>query len=678
MSIFPKAKPVTSDTYLSHAQYPWLLAVALVTILPHFPHLPYWICGVSLAILFYFFLRWQRGYHATSAWIKIPVVIGVAAAITVELSYNFQFNQASIAALIFCISIKLLELKGRRDVMVIVTLGYFLLLTHYLYDQGIMTGLWLFASALIVTAALLHLHDDPVSPVKKTLKTSFIMLLQAIPLALVLYLLFPRVDSPLWGVHKPQSSSSQSGLSGNMRPGQISQLAQSDEIAFRVQFSGAIPPRNQLYWRGPVLSHYDGQTWTGSDHQAQAPTIEVSGEPVRYSLTLEPQQHSWLLPLEMPASFSGVSGAYLSRSGVLQSPQPITSRTRLEYISYPEYRMDVGRISRFSWRSNLLLPPGKNPRAQKLAQQLREENPSPEQMVASILRLFREEPFYYTLKPPLLGAHAVDDFLFSSRQGFCEHYASAFVVLMRAAGIPARAVTGYLGGEVNPVDQVLTVRQSAAHAWAEFWTAENGWTRVDPTAVIPPERTDDEILEQQNDSSPELMKLALNTANWLQKARFYRDALNNRWNHWVMGYTADRQREYFSWLGIANPDLKKISLFFAGGAILSLILLSLFILRKEKKSIDPAWAIWLSACQKLNRKGIETSPWETPFALVKRLKRTHPEERELNAALSRLAHLVCSVRYENMPIPIRVLKSCGQALRTAMKNRLGDKDRRLG
>jgi len=654
VNIFPQLKPVTAGDYLPHAEFPWLLAVVLVTILPHFPHLPYWIITVTLATLLYFFLRWQRGYHAVSAWIKVPVVIGVAAAIAIELSYNFQFNQASIAALIFCISIKLLELKGRRDVMVIVALGYFLLLTHYFYAQDFLTGLWLFASALVVTAALLHLYDDPANPALKTLKTAFFLLLQAIPLALVLYLLFPRIDHPLWGVHKPQSS--QTGLSGTMRPGQISKLVESNEIAFRVQFFGPIPPRRQLYWRGPVLSQYDGQNWTVNDYQPQAPPIEARGEPVRYSLTLEPHHRLWLLPLEMPTSFTGVANAYFIRSGVLQSQYPITSRTRLEFVSYPEYRLDRGELPRISRYINLQLPAGRNPRAQEFARRLWAENPTPEQMSARLLRFFREEPFYYTLDPPLLGANAMDDFIFNSRQGFCEHYASAFVVLMRAAGVPARAVTGYLGGEVNPVDQVLTVRQSAAHAWAEFWTAENGWTRVDPTAVIPPERTSREILNQQTGNSPEFMDIALNAATWLQKTRYYWEALNNSWNQWVLGYTPERQREFFSRFGLSNPDLKKISLFFAAGVTLCLILLAFFILRKRRQSLEPAWAIWLAACKKLNRQGIETEPWETPFALVKRLKTTYPERPELNTALSHLARLVCAVRYENAPVPMRLLK----------------------
>ncbi|MCL2076641.1 MAG: DUF3488 and transglutaminase-like domain-containing protein [Betaproteobacteria bacterium] len=664
MNIFPGSKPVTSGNYLPHAEFPWLMAVALVAIVPHFPHLPYWIITVTLSILLYFFLRWQQGYHATSVWIKVPVALCVAAAIAIDFSYNFQFDKASIAALTFCICIKLLELKGRRDVMVIVALGYFLLLTHYFHSQDFLTGIWLFVSALVVTSALLHLYDDPARPALKTLKTAFIMLLQAIPLALVLYLLFPRVDGPLWGIQRMQSS--QTGLSGTMRPGQISKLVESNEIAFRVQFQDHIPPRRQLYWRGPVLSNYDGRSWTSNDYRRQEPSIEARGAPARYSIILEPHNRPWLLPLEMPISFSGIPNAYFTSSGVLQSQQPITNRTRMEFVSHPEYRMDRGELSRFARRNNLQLPDGRNRRSLAFAEQLWAENPTPEQMAERLLRFFRDEPFYYTLDPPLLGANAVDDFIFNSRQGFCEHYASAFVVLMRAAGVPTRAVTGYLGGEVNPVDRVLTVRQSAAHAWAEFWTVENGWTRVDPTAVIPPERIAPEILNQQNDNSPELTDIALDALNWLQRARYYWQALDNHWSQWVLDYTPERQRELLSRLGIS--DLKKISLFFAAVTILFLILVALFILRKQRKSIEPAWAVWLSACKKLNRQGIETPSWETPLALVERLQTTYPNRLELNAALSRLARLVYAVRYENMPVPIRILKQARKQLPGAGSN----------
>jgi transglutaminase-like putative cysteine protease len=658
VNIFPKTRAVTSGDYLPHAEFPWLLAVVLVTVLPHFPYLPYGLIAIIVGILLYFFLRWQRGYRATSAWIKVPIAIfvGLAIVLNYRLLYfqNAGVQETGVAVLSFCMTIKLLELKGRRDIMVIVALGYFLLLTHYFYTQEFLAGIWLFASALVVTAALLHLHDDPERPVRQTLKQASYLLLQAIPLALILYLLFPRLDGPLWAI--PRGQSNQTGLAGYMRPGHITQLAQSDEVAFRAQFSGAIPPRRQLYWRGPVLSQYDGVNWIANDYALYTPPIETSGTPVPYTLILEPHYRSWLLPLEMPTSFTGIPGIHFNRNGVLLSARPISTRTRLEFISYPEYRMEVGTLNSFQRNSNLQLPDDRNPRSQRLAEQFRAENPMPEQMAARILRFFREEPFYYTLNPPLLGAHAVDDFLFSSRQGFCEHYASAFVVMMRAAGIPARVVTGYLGGELNPVDQVLTVRQSTAHAWAEIWTAENGWLRYDPTSVIPPERTSLEILDQQNENSPEFINIALTGLSLLQRAQYQWDALNNRWNYWVLGYTAERQREYFSRFGLVNPGWKKIALFFAGISFLSLGLLAWLILRKRVKSLEPAWAIWLSACEKLNRSGIETPQWETPLALVQRLKTTWPERAKLNATLRHLARLVYAVRYENARVPIRLLK----------------------
>ncbi|MDR2637613.1 MAG: DUF3488 and transglutaminase-like domain-containing protein, partial [Zoogloeaceae bacterium] len=633
-----KRQGVVSDEYLPHREMPWLLVIALVTTLPHLPHLPRWLGAAILLTLVFVVWRWRRGYRIIRASIRVPLVL--VGAFLITLQYLSPLGQEScVALLVLLINMKLTELKSRRDITIVISLGYFLLLTHYFYSQDFFTGLWLLASVLIVTAALLHVHDAPDRPLLATLKTATRLLLQALPLMLILYVLFPRVEGPLWGV---PSSSSRLGLSGRMSPGFFSQLASNNEIAFRVQFADPPPPPRQLYWRGPVLTYYDGQTWETEDYLMQPPEIETRGQPIRYVLTLEAHNRNWLLPLEMPTEFSGLDNIAFTRNGLLRSARPIAARTRLEFTSYPEYRMDARGLSFFLQRTNLQLPSGYNPRSLELARRWREETPDPRQLAERILRHFHDEPFYYTLEPPLLGANAIDDFLFGTRQGFCEHYAATFVTLMRAAGTPARVVTGYLGGEYNPIDNFFTVRQSAAHAWTEIWIEKEGWLRIDPTAAIHPARVSAE-------TGANVLDIANQRAlDWLVSMRYRWEAFNNRWDQWVLGYTSIRQRELLARLGLGDFDWKKTLLLLSACLILAIPALAFFVLRRRKPRLDPALAIWRAACKSLARQGIPAPSWETPLTLAARLEQSHPA---LAPAVTRLARLICAARYGRVPPP---------------------------
>jgi hypothetical protein len=624
--------------YLSQTNLPWLWAATLATTLPHLYYLPTWVSIVIALMLLYVVWQWRTGYRATSAWIRVGLVFLSCAGVALQFGLPPE-RESGIAMLALLMSMKLLELKSYRDSMVLLTLGYFLLLTHYFYNQNIFTGLWLVVSTLLVTAALLKIHTDPQQSIVAILSRATLLLLQALPFMLALYLLFPRIDGPLWG--RPQSNYNMTGLSNNMSPGSISWLVDDEEIAFRVQFEGEPPPRNQLYWRGPVLTFYNGNTWDGDDYLIQPPNIEPRGKAVNYSLTLEAHQRHWLLPLEMPTQVEGVE-AIMTRNGLLRSRiRPIIARTRLELVSYPEYRMDAeSHLPPMLQRSSLQLPRGYNSRTLALAQSWRAENPDPRQLAQRALRYFHDEAFYYTHEPPLLGAQAMDDFIFNTRSGFCEHYASAFVTLMRAAGVPARVVTGYLGGELNPVDGFFVVRQSSAHAWAEIWIANEGWIRIDPTAAISRERVAPSAAANLVDIAPELAGRA---AGWLQGMRYRWDALNNNWNQWVLGYTSERQREALSKLGLSNPSWQRITITLIAVMAVMLLVLTLWLLQARPDTADPAWKLWRKALRHLEKQGVKTRTWETPLALAKRLQTERPELAESVLAIARL---VCAARYE--------------------------------
>ena len=517
-------------------------------------------------------------------------------------------------------------------------LCYFLLLTHYFYSQNLLTGLWLVFSALMVTVTLLHMNTDARLSIRARFAFSARLIGQALPFMLVLYLLFPRVSGPLWGMPR-DAQGARTGLGNTMSPGSISRLYNDDAIAFRVQFTDAVPPRRQLYWRGPVFNHYDGRLWRNNDFSAIAPALEKRGQPLRYVMTLEAHQRNWLLPLEMSDGEGAGLESRMSASGVLWSVRPILARTRVEMLSYPDYRLEP-HLSLTRTFENLQLPEDYNPRALALAGSWRAQSADPRQLSARALDYFQRENFFYTLYPPLSGANAIDDFLFNTRLGFCEHYAAAFVTLMRAAGVPARVVTGYLGGELNPVDGFLVVRQSDAHAWAEIWVADEGWLRVDPTAVLPEDRVAADVRAARLGAAPEFAGQAV---DWLTQARYRWEALNNRWNQWVLGYTPERQREILTALGLSDPSLRRIlvTLVIVMG-VLTLVFVVWLLYPRRARPADPALRVWQKALAWLERNGVATSQWETPLALAKRVHATYP-------ALLDLARLVYAARYEGHP-----------------------------
>jgi len=603
-----------------------LLASAVLVLAPHTLHLPLWVsllCGATLA--------WRaaitlRGKRMPPSLLLIPLAAG--AMLGVMHTYQTLLGRdAGVAMLVLLVAFKMLEMHARRDLFVVVFLCFFLVLTNFFYEQGIGTALLMSASVLLLfTAQMSFQFAASVPPLRERFMMSARMLAMAAPVALFLFFLFPRIQGPLWGL-PGDANGARSGLSETMAPGMLANLAQSPELAFRVKFDGPLPEREQLYWRGPVLGDYDGRTWTRVS-PAQRQTLggrrlplSVAGEPLRYEVTLEPANNRWLFALEMPERLPSLpaNAAQLSGEVEMTTLAPIAARLRYRVASYIHYRLQADGLPQDAGQW-LQLPADSNPRALMAGLQLR-AIPDPGRRVEAVLRTFRSENYVYTLSPPLLGRDAVDGFLYGSRAGFCEHYAGAFVFLMRAAGIPARVVTGYQGGELNPLDGYLTVRQSDAHAWAEVWLARRGWVRIDPTAAVAPERVQRGLEGAVPQRPPfgieglgRFMNIDAEAHPWLTQVRYAVGAMNNGWNQWVLNYTPQRQRGMVERLQSSLLDWR-LPLWLAGLALLLLLVRGW----RQRRGIDPVDALYSALCTRLSRLGLARAPDEGPHAYGKRL-----------------------------------------------------------
>ncbi len=616
---------------LARSEPPWLFAVALATTLPHIFTQPLWLSAWAALCWVWAVLLWRGDRRLPVRWLLLPLALAGALAVRLEFG-SFFGREPGVAVLVLFMALKLLEMRQHRDAVVVIMLGCFLLLTHYFEAQDIPTALWMLFALWLITAALLRLHAGALT-VRLVLAQSARLLAQALPLMLIFYLFFPRIPGPLWGM--PQDAfSARTGLSESMAPGSIGQLVQNGAIAFRVRFAAAPPAKNLLYWRGPVLEAFDGQRWqsappapTKAEIEA---TIETLSAPVHYELTLEAHGQRWLLALDAPQRLPADVRTDARLTTLL--PRVLESRHRFRLSAALDYRFNREETQAVR-TANLALPTGFNPRTLALAAEWRARN-SPEEIIATALAHFRNEAFYYTLQPPLLGRHSVDDFLFSTRRGFCEHYAAAFVVLMRAAGIPARVVTGYQGGEINPHDGFLVVRQSDAHAWAEVWLAGRGWVRIDPTAAVAPQRIELGVSSALAAGEPLPFFMRAGT-DWLRPLLRRWEALNNAWQQQVLGYDQLRQRDLLEKLGLPG-GWQTLAWLLGGLSTLSLGLLALFLLHQRHKS-PPEIRIWQDA---LRRTGVHCAPSESPLALAERLQKEQPElAHQLQPVITAFLHV---------------------------------------
>jgi transglutaminase-like putative cysteine protease len=613
----------------------WLLAGMVVVMTPHFSRAPWWLTGLTLC-------RYGWRVYVTldraplpSRWLLIGVALVGMFGVWMEGRTLFGRN-AGVMLLILFSGLKLLETRTHRDAAIAVFLGYFLVVTNFLSSQSIPIAAGMAVGLFMLSASLVGL-SAPQRPMRANLRTAGVVLAHAAPAALVLFLLFPRVQGPLWGL--PQDAhSGVSGLSDSMSPGNFSQLVLSDAIAFRAAFEGEPPPHRDLYWRGPVLWEFDGRTWKAGWGLTTQHHAAAGGGPVyRYSVVLEAHQREWLFALESAATLP--ERARFSPDGTMLAAGPVRTRTRYDLTSYAVSRIPADEDA-VTLRRATRIPLQSNPRSQELAQQWRASGAGTEQILASAIQYLRAGRYSYTLEPPLLGENAVDDFLFRTREGFCEHFTSAFVFLMRAAGVPARVVMGYQGGEVNTIDRIVTVRQSDAHAWAEVYIARRGWVRVDPTALSNPSRIDSGLAQALPDAQP-LPFLTRTDLEWLRSMRHRWDAVVHKWNVWVLGYNNERQRDLLSFVGIPDADWRALTatLFTILGLITAALLA--WSLRRLVRP-DPVQSAWRAFCRKLAAQGLERAPHEGPRDYSTRAARALPGSRR---AILRIGALYIRLRY---------------------------------
>ena len=659
--LFPKLFPLTRETLASDqaSQSQPVGRMAMITLLvalipvlgPHTSHLPDW-CIAFGGLLFGWraFLTWREGIAPVklpSKWLLVfLMLLGVAG--TLWTHRTLFGRDAGVTFVTLMLALKLLETRNKRDAVVAIFLSYFLILTTFFYSQTIGTGALMLVSLVLITSALIAANRDaaPMPALQQT-RLAGTIILQAFPMMLVLFLLFPRVQGPLWGL-PADASAALSGLSDSMSPGQITSLSLSDAIAFRVNFTTPLPKGADLYWRGPVLAAFDGRNWRMLLANPERPArFEAAGPAVDYTVTMEPTQKPWLFALEMPTRLPEF--ARLTPDLQPVTTKPITNRLRYEARSYPGYRSVAFEDAR-DLAPYLGLPSRSNPRTRELISNWLFQGISGEAMVARVLRHFRTEEFFYTFEPPLLDNNPVDEFLFITKRGFCEHYASAFTVMMRAAGIPARVVTGYQGGEINPVDGVFTVRQSEAHAWAEVWLRGRGWTRVDPTAAVSPARIERGLQGAlpQRFAQPMIARFAgAWSADALQKFRFNWEAVSNTWNQWVLNYSPDRQRETLERLGMKTPTWQDmVAAMVIGAGLVSLVVTGWLL--KVQRERDPVQRAWERFCKRIARAGVTREPAEGPLDFARRaahqLSATRPESTAA-PLLQRIAETYARLRY---------------------------------
>ena len=628
-----------------------LLASIFMVSVPHVEHLPPWVTALCAMLIAWRTYLNFRDHPLPPRWMLF--FLSTATVGGIFLTYHTLFGRdAGVTLLILLASLKLLELRAARDATVLIYLTCFIIITNFFYSQSIPTALMMFASLLVILTTWVHLHSGGLS-LKPRLNIAAKLLLQAIPLTLLLFVLFPRVQGPLWGL--PHDAHASSGLSDSMSPGTLSKLSLSQAVAFRVNFEGGSPPRDQMYWRGPVLWDFDGLTWKNRDAVSpnkgitanevtvrnKTPQFDKLDRPVDYTVTLEPHNKKWLFALDMPTKVSITD--FMTDDFQIQAREPITARLRYSVQSQLVYRANVDEAP-LQLNRALMLPPELNPRAHKLAAAWRTDLSTDDAIIRTAISHFNSEGFVYTLEPPLLGLHGVDDFLFASRKGFCEHYASSFVFLMRAAGIPARVVTGYQGGEPNEFGGYTIVRQSDAHAWAEVWLKDRGWIRVDPTAAVSPERVQGGLNAAIPDS-PALPFLARTQLPWLMGLRFNLDMLNHQWNQWVLGYDTERQFGFLTRLGMEDITWQKMAINLLIGVGLLIVLISIVLLRKlHGRKTDAALGLYLKFCKKLAKAGVSRAAHEGPQDFANRAVTSLPH---LAKAIHNITAQYMAMRYEN-------------------------------
>ena len=601
----------------------FLLLVTAWVVLPQVAYLPLWCTLLAAGLLLWRAWLALRERTLPSRWWLLAILLLTVWA-TYQTHKSLLGREAGVTMIVVLLALKMLELRARRDAFVVFFLGFFTLLTNFFESQSLLTAGAMLLGLLGLLTALVNAHM-PVGkpPLLQAARTAGSMALLGAPIMLVLFLLFPRL-APLWGLPS-DAMTARSGLSDTMQVGNIARLALDESIALRIRFDARTPPNAALYLRGPVLSDFDGRQWRASRPQLPRrlrmdADLQVRGTPVTYEVTLEPSRRPWLLVLDATPTPPQGSGFTTRQSADLQwlSDRPVTELLRYRVQSYLDFQH--GPLQAVAGlQTYLALPPGLNPRTLQLGEELRRDHPDEALRVQSVLARLRSGGYSYTLEPGLFGLHSADEFWFERKQGFCEHIAASFVILMRASGIPSRIVTGYQGGEMNALDGYFVVRQSDAHAWAEVWLGGRGWTRVDPTTAVSPGRT---TASQRLQAPGSIFGNALRASfspGLALRLRVLWDAANNGWNQWVLNYSQERQFDLLRGIGFASPAWEDLSYLLIGIVVLASLTGAAWT-RWERSRQDPWLRLLGRARLHLQRKGIVLDPNSPARTMAERLR----------------------------------------------------------
>jgi len=606
-----------------------VLLMLLVTI-PHFQFIPWWSISCIIVLIFWRLLIILNIVPAANKLLSSVITLLLSIFIY-KYSNGFSGISAGSHLLVIMTFCKLVESKTHRENMLLVILSFFIMSTNFLFSQSIPTAIYMFVCLFVAIFTLITINQKTTTvSFNLKIKTSAKMIAYAIPVMIILFIFFPRISGPLWST-KSDTTQAKTGLSDSMEPGQISNLIYSNDLVFRASFKQTLPANNQLYWRAITLWNFNGKKWEANNNNETDAKITVYETSYEYQVTLEPSQKKWLFLLDMP--YKIIEDYNINPDFTARLNKPAQSLLQYNAVSTSDYVMQYSLNSEN--QNTALALPNLNPKTRQLANSWKQSSTNTEDIVNKALAHFAKQEFYYTLSPPGLSREdSVDQFLFETRRGFCEHYASAFAVLMRSAGIPTRIVLGYLGGNFNPYNQSLSIDQSMAHAWTEVWINNKGWVRVDPTASIAPERVEKDLATALKDQANIPLHLQLDLA-FLQKLNQILDAIDNKWNQWVLNYNENKQRAFLKFLTGSTFNLRELSQLFI--QILIALLISsglIYFYSSLRKRNDPITSSYLLFCQKLARAGYKKQTHEGPQDFKKRLNDVFPSQRgEINTIL---------------------------------------------
>jgi transglutaminase-like putative cysteine protease len=614
----------------------WTTAALVGGMLLHVDRVPFWVTAAALVCVGWRLAAEVRAIRLPSRIAKVGVAMILIAAVLMQF-HTLNGLSAGTALLVVMGAIKLLETFAKRDRYVVIGSTMFLLLAACLDRQGLTRAPLYLLEAWICCTALAVVSQEGASLTNRAAgMLAARSLALAAPLAVLMFLFFPRMVGAFWTL--PQADTAVTGLSDSMSPGSVSTLSESDDPAFRVRFDGAPPPPEERYWRGPVLHDFDGYTWQRGAGYYRQPVLQHEGIAYRYRVTMEPTSQRWWFALDTVSEYPA-RRAVLMFDHQLIGNETISRPTTFEAVSYTR-NFTEGPPSTLARRYDTRLPPDRNPRSVQLAREMRADVASDADFVSAVLNMFRRGGFEYTLTPPKLDLDSVDDFVFNTKRGFCGHYASAFVTMMRAAGVPARVVTGYQGGQWNPVREYFLVRQSDAHAWAEVWLDGRGWTRIDPTAVVAPERLRRGVFDLLPDAMSEAQRF-MRDSPWIADARMRWDAVNDWWNERVVRFDLATQMDLLKWLGFDAPDWQPLGWLFAAALVGWLMFVAWHVGKAFRATpMDRLARAYTRLCAKLAKAGAPRAPHEGPLAYADSVATQRPDlASKVRALLRRYADL---------------------------------------